>query len=130
MKLRVRSGCVTEVSKTIPAADADGENVGIARFSPQGATVLLEEMRTLVWAGHSTAWLPAAFDRYGRRRPLHVVDNRGFPWIEIDSPDDYWRACTAVFPALDDIDLPGRSDRAGARRDNEALRAWRISRHV
>lgn len=130
MKLRVRSGCVVEVSKSIPGSDADGENVGIARFSPAGASVLLEEMQELISAGVTTAWLPAAFDRYCRRRPLHVVDNRGFPWIEIDSPDDYWRACTSVLPALDEVETAVRSDRASAIRDNEARRAWSITRHV
>jgi choline kinase len=130
MKLRVRSGCVVEVSKSIPASDADGENVGIARFSSTGAYALLEEMQELVSAGVTTAWLPAAFDRYCRSRPLHVVDNRGFPWIEIDSPDDYWRACTSVLPALDEIETVVRSDRAGAIRDNEARRAWSVTRHV
>jgi L-glutamine-phosphate cytidylyltransferase len=130
MKLRVRSGCVTEVSKRIQAADADAENIGIARFSVDGAAVLLEEVRQLVSAGCTTAWLPAAFDRYCRRRPLHVVDNRGFPWIEIDSPEDYWRACATVLPALDDIEPPTRTDRAGVVRGNEAHRAWRVSRHV
>ena len=39
-------------------------------------------------------WLPARVRRLRRRRPLHAVDNRGFPWIEIDFPEDYWRACT------------------------------------
>ena len=87
-------------------------------------------MQELVSAGVTTAWLPAAFDRYCRSRPLHVVDNRGFPWIEIDSPDDYWRACTSVLPALDEIETVVRSDRAGAIRDNEARRAWSVTRHV
>jgi choline kinase len=130
MKLRVRAGCVVEVSKSIPGAEADGENVGIARFSPAGARLLIEEMHQLVSAGVTTAWLPAAFDRYCRRRPLHVVDNRGFPWIEIDSPDDYWRACTTVLPMLDEIETAVRADRRGAMRDNEARRAWSVTRHV
>jgi choline kinase len=101
MKLRIRSGCVVEISKTIRAEDADGENVGIARFSPRGAALLVEEMTEYVSNGLTGEWLPAAFDRSCRRRPLHVVDNRGFPWIEIDCPDDYRRACAEILPAID-----------------------------
>jgi L-glutamine-phosphate cytidylyltransferase len=130
MKVRVRSGRVVEISKTIPGCDTDAENVGIARFSAAGAVVLFEEMRALVAEGLTTAWLPAAFDRYCKRRALHVVDNRGFPWIEIDSPDDYWQACSSVLPALDPSEIPVRPDRGSAMGDNEAPAAWSMSRHV
>ena len=41
---------------------------------------------------------------FARRRPLHVVETRGFPWIEIDFPEDYWRACAEVMPAINDLD--------------------------
>jgi choline kinase len=101
MKVQVRCGCVTDIAKTIPTAEADGENVGIARFGAEGAAVLVEEMGRLVAGGAARAWLPAAFAAFCRRRPLRVVDSRGFPWIEIDFPEDYWRACTDVLPAID-----------------------------
>jgi choline kinase len=102
MKLRVRNGRVTEISKTLRDGDADGESIGIAKFGASGAALLVEEMDRLVAAGAIKDWAPAAFDEFCRRRPLHAVDHRGFPWIEIDSPQDYWRACTHIAPALDD----------------------------
>jgi choline kinase len=114
MKVRVRGGRVVDISKTLHPDEADGENVGIAKFGARGAAVLVEEMTELVNSGAVRDWLPAAFARFCRRRTLHAVDHRGFPWIEIDSPEDYWRACTHVAPA---VDLPGRG-------------AWRSSRHV
>ncbi len=114
MKIRVRAGRVVAISKTIDPRDADGENVGIAKFGAEGAAVLVEEMDALVTSGATTEWLPAAFARFCGRRTLHAVDHRGFPWIEIDCPQDYWRACTQIVPAL----------------DNAARPAWRSSRHV
>jgi hypothetical protein len=61
--------------------------------------------------GHS-AWAPRAFAEFSRRRPLHAVDSRGFPWTEIDFPEDYWRACAQVLPAIESSDgmriLPSR----------------------
>jgi len=70
--------------------------------------------------GHATNKRPAArltcrlagaheLDRvaaFSRRRPLHVIDSRGFPWIEIDFPEDYWRACTDVLPAIEAVAAP------------------------
>jgi len=114
MKVRVRGGRIVDISKTIDPHEADGENVGIAKFGVDGAAVLAEELDDAVSQGAVRDWLPAAFARFCRRRTLHAVDHRGFPWIEIDCPQDYWRACTHVAPAL----------------DSAARSARRSSRHV
>ncbi|HXD73725.1 MAG TPA: phosphocholine cytidylyltransferase family protein [Vicinamibacterales bacterium] len=108
MKVRVRGGRVVEISKTMKPEDADGENVGIAKFGADGAAVLIDEMNAAVKSGAITEWLPAAFGRFSRRRTLHAIDHRGYPWIEIDSPQDYWRACTQVAPALEAPARPAR----------------------
>jgi choline kinase len=110
MKVRVRAGRVIDVSKTIASDDADGENVGIARFGADGVALLVEESARIIASGTRTAWLPAAFAAFCRRRPLHAVETRGLPWIEIDFPEDYWRACSDVLPAIDTTD--GRRHRA------------------
>jgi choline kinase len=112
MKVCVRGGRVVDIAKTIDPAEADGENVGIAKFGAAGAAVLIEEMQALVGRGTVREWLPAAFARFCRRRTLHAVDHRGYPWIEIDCPQDYWRACTHIAPALDS---PAHSARRSSR---------------
>ena len=101
MKVCVRGGRVVNIAKTIGDDEADGENIGIAKFGAAGAAVVIEEMTRLLGEGESRAWLPAAFNAFCQRRPLRVVESRGFPWIEIDFPEDYWRACTDVLPAVD-----------------------------
>src|SRR5262249_38835128 len=80
--------------------DADGENVGIAKFGVDGASVLVDEMEKALEDGGKRDWLTRAFAGFSRRRRLHVVETRGYPWTEIDSPEDYWRACTEVLPAI------------------------------
>jgi len=102
MRVCIRAGRVVDISKTIPSDDADAENVGIGKFGPEGAAALVTVMNELVAGGALRDWLPAAFAVFCRRRPLHAVETRGFPWIEIDVPDDYWRACAQVLPALED----------------------------
>jgi len=123
MKVRVRAGRVTAIAKHIPSSDADGENIGIARFGAAGAAVLVEEIDRLIAQGDVTAWLPAAFSAFSARRPLHVVESRGLPWIEIDSSADYWRACATVLPRIDGGDTRHRQLEA-------AVTAGRIARHV
>lgn len=114
MKVRVRRGCVAGIAKTLDPDEVDGENVGIAKFGAAGATVLVEELNRVVSAGALTEWLPRAFDAFSRRRPLHVVDTRGFPWIEIDFPEDYWRACSEILPAIDGGPVSAAASDAGA----------------
>jgi L-glutamine-phosphate cytidylyltransferase len=101
MKVRVRRGCVADISKVMAPAEADGENVGIARFGADGARLLIEEMDAVVAAGEFKAWVPRAFKRFAARRPLHVVGTRGLPWIEIDFPEDYRRAVDVVLPEIE-----------------------------
>jgi len=116
MKVRVKAGCVDEIAKDL--AEADGENVGIVKFGADGARVLVEEANRLIASGETMAWLPAAFAAFARRRPLHVVSTRDYPWIEIDFPEDYWRACREVLPAIDDDGRPGRELTAAATRSS------------
>jgi choline kinase len=101
MKVQVRRGCVVDIDKRMPGSQADGENVGIAKFSRDGAAAMVEVLNEIVAADGSREWLPRAFAAFAERRPLHVVDTRGFPWIEIDFPEDYWRACSEVLPAIE-----------------------------
>ncbi len=121
MKVRVRRGLVVDIDKSMPAGDADGENIGIARFGPAGAAALVEEMSRIVDAGGVREWLPRAFAAFCRRRPLHAIDSRGLPWIEIDFPEDYWRACSDVLPAIQALDGQGIRPPARERASADAL---------
>ena len=106
MKVCVRRSQVVDIAKTLPDTDADAENIGIAKFGAAGALVLIDEVNRLIGSGGSNSWLPAAFAAFSRRRPLYVVESRGLPWIEIDFPEDYWRACSDVLPAIDASEPP------------------------
>lgn len=101
MKIKVRRGCVVEISKTLPADDADGENLGIVKFGAEGAHVLSEFLDARVTGGGLRDWAPRAFGDFAQVRPLHVVGTRGYPWTEIDFPEDYERAVREVLPAID-----------------------------
>ena len=113
MKVKVRCGRVVDMSKTMDPAEADGENLGIVKFSPEGAATLVEIMDRLVAAGELRAWAPRAFREFAQVRALHAIGTRGLPWIEIDFPEDYQRAVREVLPAIEaDTDVVGDRGRA------------------
>lgn len=107
MKVRLRAGCVADIAKTLTPEETDGENVGIAKFGAAGAALLVEELSQALADHGQRDWLPRAFAAFARRRPLYAVETRGFPWTEIDSPEDYWRACADVLPAIVDRHAAG-----------------------
>lgn len=100
MKVKVREGRVVAMSKDLEPSDADGENLGIVKFGPDGATALIQIMDRLVAAGGLREWAPRAFSEFAQTRPLHAIGTRGYPWIEIDFPEDYQRAVREVLPAI------------------------------
>ena len=82
-----------------------------------GCPILERQVRALdrlVAASAIKDWAPTALAGFCRRRPLHVVDHRGFPWIEIDSPNDYWRARTHIAPVDDAAPIAGTAVRRAA----------------
>jgi L-glutamine-phosphate cytidylyltransferase len=109
MKIRVRRGRVRDISKTLSPDDADGENVGVVKFGRDGARLLSGLLEQRVAAGGLRDWAPRAFADFACLRPLHAVGTRGYPWTEIDFPEDYEHAVRDILPAIegDDVALAG-----------------------
>lgn len=101
MKVKVRSGRVIDMSKDMDPEEADGENLGIVKFSASGAAALVRIMDGLVAAGGLRDWAPRAFAAFAQTHALFAVGTRGLPWIEIDFPEDYDRALREVLPAIE-----------------------------
>lgn len=101
MKIKLHDGLVVDISKVMDPAEADGENVGVVKFSADGARRLIEEMDVLIDSGGLREWAPRAFREFARRFPLHAISTADYPWIEIDFPEDYRRATEEVFPQID-----------------------------
>jgi choline kinase len=111
MKITLRRGRVVEISKTLPAEQADGENVGIVKFGADGARLLGTLMDRRVTAGGLRDWAPRAFGDFARVRPLHAIGTRGYPWTEIDFPADYEHAVRDILPAIERDDRAPGADR-------------------
>lgn len=101
MKVKVSDGRVVDISKKMDPAEADGENVGVVKFSRDGARRLIAEMDRLIASGECDRdWAPRAFLAFARRYPLYAISTDSYPWIEIDFPEDYRRAQEEVFPKI------------------------------
>jgi len=100
MKVKVQKGLIVDISKKMDPVESDGENVGIVKFGRSGARQLTEHIDQFVAEGNLQAWTAAAFRKFAALRPLHAISTRGYPWIEIDFPEDYTRAVEQVFPAI------------------------------
>ena len=101
MKVKVRDHLVVDISKQLDPLEADGENVGIVKFGPAGAKVLVQYMNELIANGAKKDWAPRAFLEYARHHPLHALSTGGLPWIEIDFQEDYQRAVSEIFPQIE-----------------------------
>jgi choline kinase len=101
MKVQVRDGRVVDMSKTMDPAAADGENLGIVKFGARSAPQLVSIMDRLIADVGTRDWAPRAFHEYAQERPLYAIGTGGYPWIEIDFPEDYERAIRDVLPAIE-----------------------------
>jgi len=101
MKVKLKEGLVIDISKQMDPLEADGENVGIVKFSARGAQALVGYMDQLIANGAKKDWAPRAFREFALNHPLHALSTGGLPWIEIDFPEDYQRAVTEVYPRIE-----------------------------
>jgi L-glutamine-phosphate cytidylyltransferase len=122
MKVRVRRGRVVDIAKTLPADEADGENVGMVKFGAEGARLLAEILDARVAAGGLRDWAPRAFAEFAAVRPLHAIGTRGYPWTEIDFPEDYQRAVNEILPQIEGEDIPAYVRRVPVRADAVEVR--------
>lgn len=122
MKVKVRRGCVVDISKQMDPAEADGENLGVVKFGRAGARALLPILDRIVERGGLREWAPRAFQQFAQQRALHAIGTRGLPWTEIDFPEDYQRAVNEVLPAIE-ADVAAARARLGLTEDETPLAA-------
>lgn len=100
MKVHVREHVLVEMSKNLPPGRVSGENVGILRLSRETAESTAAAAAALVAAGHERAWLAEAINFAAADHPITCLDVEGWPWIEIDFPEDLARAREEVYPRV------------------------------
>ncbi len=98
-KLKVKDDRVTEVRRTIKSDDADGEYIGVAKFSPRGAALLKAHYHRVQREFAGKPWREAkVFEKsylillfqemIEQGVPIHFVATHG-DYMEIDTEEDY-----------------------------------------
>jgi len=101
MKVELEGFRIRAMSKTLPLDRSHAENLGLLKFSAEGARVLFDKIEDLLAAGAEQRFCPYAFDAIAGYHPLHAVPIDGLPWIEIDFAEDLRRAREEVWPAIE-----------------------------
>jgi L-glutamine-phosphate cytidylyltransferase len=100
MKVKIWQGFAVDFGKDLPADDAHAENVGILKFGAEGGRRLIDQLDALIGGGLVNAWAPRAFRALASAWPLRAIDTAGWPWTEIDFPEDLARAREVIAPAI------------------------------
>lgn len=99
MRVCLAGGAVTDIGPHIPAAQGDGNFVGVAKYSARGSGLLAAEIERMTQTGDCDGlYYTAALARLaaaGSR--LEAVDLDGRPWVEVDTAEDYLRAQGETF---------------------------------
>ncbi len=100
MKVIVNNGRVMALSKSFEKAD--GENVGLLKFDSQGMSMMFDAMNELFRNSGDKLMVPSAVDFVAKHLYIEAISVDGLPWIEIDFPEDYEKACKFVYPKIKD----------------------------
>ncbi|NUR78753.1 MAG: phosphocholine cytidylyltransferase family protein [Thermoleophilia bacterium] len=113
MKVRLREGRLVRMSKQLPSAEAQGENVGVIRLTEAAANAAFCAAGSLVRSGRDREWVGSAVNAIAHRHPISCIDIAGAPWVEIDFPHDLALARTQVWPAIESLMVGARPIRHG-----------------
>ena len=108
MKVQVANGHLVKMSKALRRRPVSrGENLGMLHLCAAGVA-LPPRAGAIVNAGGEQVWLATAINVAVDHR-IRCLDVAGWPWVEIDFPEDLWRARAEVLPsvseAIDQVEL-------------------------
>ena len=89
VKVQLISNKVKVIGKKIDPSKAQGEFIGIAKFSQKFNYVFVEKLDEVVKEGAINALFEVALDRALKYYDVHAVDVSDLPCMEIDSHEDF-----------------------------------------
>jgi choline kinase len=100
MKVVFAHGQLQHISKALPAAASQGENVGLLKVESWSIEPFFREAQAALALEGDNQWAPAAVQRFALNWPMGGVDIASWPWIEIDFPEDLEAASRHVWPTI------------------------------
>jgi choline kinase len=95
-------GRLRAIDKLLPAPKVHGESLGLFRVAADDASDFFADAASVLEAGGPLQWAPAGLARFALRRPVDCLDVSGWPWCEIDFPEDMDRARQEVWRQIEE----------------------------
>ncbi len=92
MKVRLRNGVISKISKKFEAEEGDGEYIGMGRFRGSALKEFGSELDALISGGGRTEFYEAAIQTLVQRIEVEAPSTDGQHWTEIDFASDYEKA--------------------------------------
>jgi len=104
MRIQTENGGIVDLGGHIPAAEGEGNFVGIAKYSKIGALALADELEAMIAeGGHEDKYYVQALPRLVKKGAVIEQVDIHEPWLEIDTNTAY------EAPIAADFYLPGAS---------------------
>jgi choline kinase len=100
MKIKAENDLLKTISKDISPESADGEYIGIARFSSEGGALLGDVLDYFISIGETSLFYEAAFNRMASFYDISLLRIGGLSWIEIDDFEDLEEAREVLFEKI------------------------------
>lgn len=90
MKIVLDDGRISAMNKNVPVEQANGESIGIMKFSGVGRALLAAELEVMSRLdSYATEWYVQAIERIALRdSQVDVMPVGGLRWAEVDFPED------------------------------------------
>jgi choline kinase len=87
-KVCIEDDVIIKMSKTMPFEEVDGKTIGMARFSAEGARVVLNHLSNLVDSGEKNRWFFSIISDVLEKINFSCASTDGAFWAELDTPED------------------------------------------
>ena len=86
MRVKIHDNKIIQVNKTIPFEKADGNFIGMAKFSKNEKKFLFAEINELIEVGNQQSYYTSAIEKLiDKGRPVNYAYTEGYPWADIDT---------------------------------------------
>lgn len=100
MKVIVRDGRISRISKLLIPESSHGEYIGILSFDKEMATHMIDAMDAMITEEELGSFYEHAIDRICKEQPIAVVSTKGQAWTEIDTHEDLEFARESVLTSI------------------------------
>lgn len=101
-RVKIKGEQINGIGKDIPDSEADGNFIGISKFSKNGSEILFEEIGRIIQNRKNLdAYFIKSIDELiNRGQQVYYSEVSGRGWIDIDTKDDLEKAISEIYPKL------------------------------